>query len=428
MSDLAHNGAYAPSGPASGAAGGGFALDGASRRLLGDVSLFVAAMSGGFVIFEPAPYELLMVGLMGAFFLVGLKVTRSSLPLLALMTLFSLGGVMGMFQLNDPGSSYVYIAVTFFLGLTAWFFALVVAEDPYRLRIIMLGTIWGAVLTAFLGIAGYFDAIPGSDLFLRYGRAKGAFQDPNVLAPFLVLPAAWLWHGILTRSASMSLVRAAALFVLLLGIFLAFSRAGWGLIVFALAGVYALAFLHNRAAAFRLRLLILAALAGVGMVLALVIALQIPAIADLFSSRAQLVQEYDGGELGRFQRHWLGFMLAVEKPFGIGRSEFAKLYTEDPHNIWLKCLMVYGWLGFVSFLIITALTIKRGFSLLFLDRPWTPYLQICWVVFVGHIVMAWVIDIDHWRHVFMLFGLLWGMFALEINYRQHERREARLFA
>lgn len=413
MSDVTYSANYT----SAGTAGGGFALDGATRRLLGDVGLFVAAMSGGFVIFEPAPYELIMVGLMGLFFLAGLKVTRTSLPLLLLMTLFSLGGVMGMFQLANPASSYVYIAVTFFLGLTAWFFALVVAADPYRLRIIMLGTIVGALITAFLGIAGYFNAIPGADMFLRYGRAKGAFQDPNVLAPFLILPTAWLWHGILTRSASTSVLRAAGLGVLLLAILLAFSRGGWGLLIFSLGGIYVLAFLHNRAPAFRMKLLAIAGLATVGLVLAMAIALQIPAIGDLFSSRAQLVQEYDGGNLGRFQRHWLGFMLAVEHPFGIGRSEFAKLYTEDPHNIWLKCLMVYGWLGFVSFVAITGLTIKRGFALLFLDRPWTPYLQVCWVVFIGHIIMAWVIDIDHWRHVFMLFGLLWGMFALEASHR-----------
>ncbi|MEO0496995.1 MAG: O-antigen ligase family protein [Pseudomonadota bacterium] len=403
-------------------------LNSVLQRRLGDLGLFVVAMSGGFVIFEPAPYELLMVGLMGVFFLSGLKINRTSLPLLLLMTLFSLGGVMGMFQLQNPASSYVYIAVTFFLGVTAWFFALVVAQDPYRLRIIMLGTIIGAILTALLGIAGYFNAIPGSEMFLRFGRAKGAFQDPNVLAPFLILPTAWLWHGVLTRSASMSVLRIAGLGILLLGILLAFSRGGWGLLIFSLGGVYVLAFLHNGAAAFRLRLLVIAGLAGMGLVAALIIALQIPAIADLFSSRAQLVQEYDGGNLGRFERHGLGFILALDHPLGIGRSEFAKLYTEDPHNIWLKCLMVYGWLGFASFLVVTALTIQKGFSLLFLDRPWTAYLQVCWVVFVGHIIMAWVIDIDHWRHVFMLFGLLWGMFALEAVHHHKQRKSHALFA
>ena len=38
--------------------------------------------------------------------------------------------------------------------------------------------------------------------------------------------------------------------------------------------------------------------------------------------------------------------MAREKPLGIGPFAFARLLGEDPHNIWLKALMAYGWLGF----------------------------------------------------------------------------------
>jgi hypothetical protein len=389
------------------------AVDAAILRRLMDASLCFAAFLGGFVLFEPAPYEVFVAGLMGIFLLLGLPISLSTMPLLLLMTTFSIGGVITMFQLENPSASYVYIAVTFFLGLTAWFFSLMVLQDPYRLKIIMWGYIIGAIGTALLGILGYFSLLPGSELFLRFGRAKGAFQDPNVLAPFLVLPAVWLFHGILTRSANLLLLRAAGLGILLIGILLAFSRGGWGLILFSLAAVYLLVFIQNNRAQERLKLILMAIAGLIAMLLAMAVALQFEAVSSVFSTRAQLVQEYDGGELGRFQRHGLGFMLALEKPWGIGRSEFAKLFTEDPHNIWLKTLMVYGWLGFASFVAITFLTIKRGFGLLFLNRPWTPYLQVLYVVFIGHIIMAYVIDIDHWRHVFLIFGLLWGIYGLE---------------
>ena len=40
-------------------------------------------------------------------------------------------------------------------------------------------------------------------------------------------------------------------------------------------------------------------------------------------------------------------MMAMEHPLGIGPLVFGTIFGEDTHNIWLKTLMDYGWLGFV---------------------------------------------------------------------------------
>ena len=103
------------------------------------------------------------------------------------------------------------------------------------------------MLTSLAGIGGYFHVIPGGGMFLRYGRVMGAFQDPNVFAPFLVLPIALLFRDILTRRLRNSLVPAALLLILLLAEFLAFSRAAWGMTVVALVLVGAVR-LRQRAA------------------------------------------------------------------------------------------------------------------------------------------------------------------------------------
>ncbi len=50
------------------------------------------------------------------------------------------------------------------------------------------------------------------------------------------------------------------------------------------------------------------------MVMALVVALQFEKVRDLFQARTQLVQDYDGGHLGRFERHRIGFQMAMERP------------------------------------------------------------------------------------------------------------------
>ena len=58
-------------------------------------------------------------------------------------------------------------------------------------------------------------------------------------------------------------------------------------------------------------------------------------------------------------------------------------------------------------------TLAAGFRILFRDRPWQPYLLCAYVVFVAHLGLGTIIDIDHWRHVYMLLGLIWGAVALE---------------
>jgi O-antigen ligase len=95
-----------------------------------------------------------------------------------------------------------------------------------------------------------------------------------------------------------------------------------------------------------------------------------------------------------------------------------KMFGEDEHNIWLKSLTTYGWLGFVSYLLLIWSTLAIGFRALLRDRPWQPYLMIAWIVLAGHALIGNVIDLDHWRHVYLLFGVIWGCFALEERHRR----------
>ena len=83
------------------------------------------------------------------------------------------------------------------------------------------------------GTLAYFGAIPGADLFTRYGRAAGGFQDPNVFGPFLVTPSLYLIYGLLTGKAMHAPWRIIGLLILSLGVFLSFSRAAWGLFLFS---------------------------------------------------------------------------------------------------------------------------------------------------------------------------------------------------
>ena len=395
-------------------------------RRLGDWALGLVVFLGGFVIHEPAPYELLLLPVIVAWAFFGLRIHRAFLPLVLLLMLYLVGGILALTQLPSISSGILYMATSGFLMLSAIFFAAIVAEAPLRrLTVIKQAYIAAAVLTSLAGIGGYFHVIPGGGMFLRYGRVMGAFQDPNVFAPFLVLPIALLFREILTRRLRNSLVPAVLLLVLLLAEFLAFSRAAWGMtaLVFVLVGTFA--YVNEPRQLRRLRIVAFFVAGVVVVALLVAVALSIPAIYNLFEQRAQLLESYDAGHLGRFARQVIGFFLVQQHPLGIGPEQFGKLLGEDEHNMWLKGFTTYGWIGGFSYIVLVIWTLVASFPLLFKERAWTPIVQCAFAVFVGHVMIHNVIDNDHWRHLFLLYGLLWGAVAAErVHVRQMHRETA----
>lgn len=390
-------------------------------RLISNFAVGFGVFLSGFVIDEPAPYELYMAGLIAIWALFGLRLSQVSGALLAILVIFNIGGVISMGQMSDLKTAPMYLAVSLFLSLTSVFFAAIVKNDYRVLNIIFGGYVLAAICTSLLGILGYFNAFPGSELFTRYGRAMGAFQDPNVFGPFLMLPFAWLLHGILAGSLRALPLRLVPILILTLAIFLSFSRAAWGMALLIIAGMALLLFIHNPSPLFRLRIMIMAIVAVALALIAIVIALQIPSVAELFNARAQLVQDYDDAQFGRFARHWYGLLMSIDHPLGIGPLEFGPIYGEDTHNIWLKALLDYGWIGFSSYLLLTMLTLGLGLRILFRDRPWQPYLLCAYLAYLTHVVVGNVIDTDHWRHFYLLVGVIWGCVALEVANKRQEK-------
>ena len=391
----------------------------AALGILGSLLVTVGVFLSGFVMSEPAPYELFMAGLIGLWAIVGLRISRGVAPLLILYLLFNIGGMLSLTVMEDLTGGPMYIAVSLFLALSSVFFAAIIEARPARLELIFRAWVASAVVSSLLGILGYFHAFPGAETFTLYDRAKGTFQDPNVFGPFLVAPSLYLIHGLLAGRILGAPLKIAGVLILALGIFLSFSRGAWGLYLFCVVALVFIMLLKERTGAFRLKILLLSITAAGLMILALVFALQSEKVADLFSSRTQLVQEYDGGHLGRFDRHRIGFLMAMERPLGIGPLLFGKMFSEDEHNIYLKSLTTYGWLGFVTYLTLMVWTLSAAFKALLRERPWQPFLMISFIALVGHTAIGFVIDTDHWRHFYLLMGVIWGCLALE---RRHGMR------
>jgi O-antigen ligase len=390
----------------------------APRWLMGakiaDWTITFLIFLGGFVIVEPAPYDLALVAVLIAWSFFGLRLSRHFLPMTVLMLLYVAGGFLSFTQIDVFGKPLVYMLTTAFLAASSIFFAAIIAAEPER-RLVLIRNAYvaSAVIVALIGILGYFGLLPDAEAFTLYGRAKGTFQDPNVFGPFLVLPLAFLARDILMRRLRRSAWEIAWFMVILFAIFLSFSRAAWGMSVFVILAVAFLAAINERQQLVRFRIVayLLAGAAAVSIMLA--VALSIPAVSDLYVQRAHVVQDYDDSRTGRFERQQKGFFLIHERPLGLGPFVFAKKLGEDEHNMWLKGFTVYGWLGGFSYLILVGWTLAVATPLVFKPRPWQGIVQCTYAAYVGHLLIHNVIDNDHWRHLFLIYGILWGVVAAE---------------
>jgi hypothetical protein len=398
------------------------AFDWPVGRKLGAWTIAAIAFVSAFVMDEPAPYELLLCTAFFVWCAFGLRLNRHMMPMTVLLIVYLAGGFLSLTQIEKPLASVIYVLTTGLLVVSAIFWAAVMSHDTERrMRLLKNGYIASALVASLLGIAGYFHLFPGADIFTLYDRIKGTFKDPNVFGPFVVLPIVFLYRDILTNRLRESLFKVVLLLVLLLAVFLAFSRAAWGMTAFAILFVTFLGFLTEKRAIGRLRIVIYFGLGMTVIALLLVVALSIPAISDLFQQRAQFVEDYDAGHLGRFSRHILGFFLVQQRPLGIGPLQFAKLFGEDEHNMWLKGFTTYGWLGGFAYMILVVWTLWAAGRLLLKPRPWTGYLHCIFAVFLGQVMIHNVIDNDHWRHLFLIYGLLWGIVAADRFYRRDLR-------
>ena len=171
----------------------------------------------------------------------------------------------------------------------------------------------------------------------------------------------------------------------------------------------ALTFLTTTSANQRLRI-VLIAMGGVAAVAMLLAALlSIDAVANLFKERVSLEQQYDVGQMGRFGRHALGALLALDVPFGIGPMQFSKIFPEDPHNSYLNAFMSGGWLAGVTYPTLVLITLAFGLRYSLVATPRQPIMIAVYSAYTGMMIESLIIDSDHWRHVFLLLGVLWGL-------------------
>jgi hypothetical protein len=378
--------------------------------------LWLTGVSGAFVFIEPSPYEYASLLTIFVFAATGLALRAGIMPLALLFVLYNVGFSLAVIPVFDAPKTMLWVLTSWYLAATDVFFAALIAEDPRRLAPIVRGTMAAAALAALAALVGYSQIVPAlSDLFLRYGRARGTFNDPNVLGAFLIFPML-IAMGRIFAGGRGTLGACALVALFASAVLLSFSRGAWGQTAFAALLMMVLSFLTSRSGAARLRILLIVGV-GVALLAGLIVALlSFDSVAALFAQRAAFEQGYDVGQFGRFGRHVLGMELALDQPLGLGPLQFRNFFFEDPHNAFLNAFMSGGWLSGLAYLALMLLTLALGLRFAFAATPWQGTYLAVYCAFAGTFAESLIIDSEHWRHFYLVTGALWGLMLASQRY------------
>ncbi len=385
------------------------------ERLLLTV-LYLAVLASSVAFIEPSPHDLLMAILALVCLVAGVRFNRSFALPLVLLLMWNVAGTIALSNSLGQPNAVQSAAVAWYLAIAGMIFACLFADNTLkRMDIVRAAYVTTAVLVALAGIAGYFRLFPGAAMFTLSGRALGAFKDPNVFGPFLIWPTLIVIERMMTRR--ISLLDLGITGVLLLGLLLSFSRGAWFHFVVSCGVMLTIAMLVAPSASKRMRIVTLSALGLAALAVLLVFLLSFSSIGSFFFERAQLVQSYDVGQGGRFGLQQKALAAILEFPGGLGPEEFARIYGLQPHNVYLQVFMVSGWIGALSYIMLVLSTLWVGLRSVFVRTPWQAYMIVTFATFVGEIAEGFVIDTDHWRHFYLLLGMVWGMAAASAKYK-----------
>jgi O-antigen ligase len=383
---------------------------------VGNGLLYMSVLLSWIVFFEPAPTDVLFAASFLALTMSGQLAFPRDAKWLHLGVLgFVIANIISGTVATDPLQMAKAVATNLYmLTLLYLFMSYVVRNglDGYE-RIANL-FFWASAISAALGLAAYFRLLPGSDLFFRseYGiRLKGLFKDPNVFGPYLV---AGLILGISMSldQRKISLVHFLCYLLLVMTTLVTFSRGAWVNLAFAgaLFGLLIFLFSPNRSQRITLLAFALFGFPIIGLVgFAL---LRHFDLLDYIVLRARF-QSYDSD---RWDTQAKAIAMAIENPLGIGPGHYvgakhfanSKIYLAS-HNGFLKVLIENGWLGFTSFCLILLSFFAGCIRTMWRYRHLRILMSGLIAVVCGSLVNSLVIDSLHWRHLFVILGLGFGL-------------------
>ncbi len=379
--------------------------------------LWLMMASGWFVVIEPAPYEFLFVVTLVLMLPSGLKIHAAVIPMVLFLLAYNIGGVLSVIPVTGFPDTKQFVIVSVYMATTAIFIANVLADDTMRrIAVIKNGYIFAAVIASLIGLIGYFDIGGTAATWAPIQRAQGTFKDPNVMSTFIIAPAIFLMQDLFLGRQRWPIVSGFALLIIIAGLFFAFSRGAWVVAIASGVMLVGLMFMLTPSPRLRSRIVILCIVGVIALVGLFFIALSFENIRELFFQRANLLNSYDSGETGRFGKQLRSIPMLLELPNGFGPLQFGAVFGQAPHNTFINAFASYGWLGGFSYMLLILSTIAIGFKTVFTPTPWQFFAIAVWSVLFFIILQGVQIDTDHWRHFYLLLGLIWGLYAATVRY------------
>lgn len=386
-------------------------VEGVAKALLAAFIFFAC-----FAFSETSPYDVVAIPTMLLWLMLGIRLHRGILPLVGLLLLYFAAITTALLPYVDEPVPLMWTIQLGYLIVTCLFFAMLFSDETHRrMELALRAYTASCVFSASLGILGYLGLIGNEDLFSKYGRASGTFQDPNVFGSFLTLGALYPMHALLTGTARRPFLCVLATLVVLAGIFLSFSRGSWGGTVVAVVVMVGALYATSRSRALRRRIVTLGLVTvGFGAV-ALAGLLSIDSVAQTFQTRAAVTQDYDEGETGRFGNQIRGMGMLLEEPFGFGPLRWRQIFNLEPHNSYIGSFANGGWVAGTVFIALVAATTFVGVRLMLRPSPYRAYAQIVFPALLMFFLQALQIDVEKWRHVYMMLGMIWALEAARLH-------------
>lgn len=365
--------------------------------------LFMIVMTTSAIVFiEPAPYDLLLILLIGFAFLSQMMTFQSVhfWPIILLL-LFMETNLLSFFYVRDAHHATIYLLTTIYvmiswLGITG----IITYFKTRLLSSVFTGYVIAALLVVIPSVAAYSQLISGLDFLLWQGRVMGFFKDPNVFGPFLVPPALYaLWKmGKANVSLFITILWMFVFLIISLGVVLSYSRAAWGQFLLAI-GIFIM--LLNEPTTRRLKILFILCMILLPVLIYIVIATD---IGDLFFDRLGM-QSYDQT---RFQKQEASLDYMMHYPLGFGPGQSELMLNHSTHNLFVRIIGENGVLGALFFCSFLLLTLFRSFQL---SRKVSDQNKGIFVIItaslIGIIFNSMFIDTMHWRHLWLLLALPW---------------------
>ena len=369
-----------------------------------EVAVGLGILLLGVVRLEPAPTDFIL----GTVVAVALVTGRFSLGRVPQSIFLLVGAYLALNIVSAAVAIDFPLAVSFGLitlylaGFAIWLTSFV--NSTKRARLVAGAYVYGAAAVAVLGtLALWVSPLASAGFDPDFYRAQSSFQDPNVFGHFLIPAMLIVLDELLTPRILPGgrVLKLALLAATLIGIVFSYSRSAWAGAVLGAFIVFAVHITRRGGTSGAPKILALAALA----IVAISFTITSTGTGEFIDERAQL-QRYDSD---RFATQRAGLELAASNPLGVGPGQFENHLRIAAHSTYVRAVAEHGVLGLVTLVALMLLTLLiAARNAIFGRHTYGIGSGALFASWFAIVFASFVIDTIHWRHLWLVAGLIWA--------------------